>query len=151
MQPLQLESINVFEEFAKTEGFARMGEEALTIVLDDDRLAARNEEAVWEAVVGWMRGAAGERRGRGVVGRIRFPLMEEEYLRDRVAESVCEEHQEWMAGVVLEALRAKAARREGAVLESVKLLGRKALEDRVGLGVCWEEYREGGGAAAGRT
>jgi WD40 repeat protein len=69
--------------------------------------------------------------------------MEEEYLRDRVAESVCQEHKEWMAGVVLEALRAKAARREGAVFES-ELLGRKALEDRVGLGVRWEEYREGG-------
>ncbi len=62
-------------------------------------------------------GAAGGTRGHGVVGKIRFPLMEEQYLRNRVAESVCEEHQEWMARVVLEALRAKAARREGAVLE----------------------------------
>jgi hypothetical protein len=44
-----------FQEFAQTEGFAQMGEEALTIVLGDDRLTARNEEAVWEAVVGWMR------------------------------------------------------------------------------------------------
>jgi hypothetical protein len=129
-----------FEEFAMTEGFARMGEEALTIVVDDDRLVARNEEAVWEAVVGWMWGGA---RGRGVVSKIRFALMDAEYLRDRVAESVCQEHKEWMAGVVLEALRAKAARREGAVFES-ELLGRKALEDRVGLGVRWEEYREGG-------
>jgi WD40 repeat protein len=50
---------------------------------------------------------------------------------------------EWMAGVVAEALRAKAARREGAVFE-FEALGRKALEDRVGLGVRWEEYREGG-------
>ncbi len=31
----------LFEEFAKTEGFARMAEEVLTIVLDDDRLVAR--------------------------------------------------------------------------------------------------------------
>ena len=121
------------------------------MVVDDDRLVARNEGSVWEAVVGWMMGAAGETRGRGVVGKVRFPLMEEEYLRDRVGESVCEDHQEWMTLVVLEALRAKAARREGAVLECA-LLGRKALEDRVGLGVRWEEYREGGrGAAAART
>jgi hypothetical protein len=144
MQQLEAEALEMaatrFEEFTMTEGFARMGEEALTIVVDDDRLVARNEEAVWEAVVGWMRGGA---RGRGVVSKIRFALMEEEYLRDRVAESVCQEHKEWMAGVVLEALRAKAARREGAVFES-ELLGRKALEDRVGLGVRWEEYREGG-------
>jgi hypothetical protein len=147
MHQLESEALEMaaerFEEFARTAGFELIEEQALAIVLDNDRLVARNEEAVWEAVVGWMRGAAGEMRGRGVVGRIRFPLMEEEYLRDRVAESVCEEHQEWMARVVLEALRAKAARREGAVLEC-ELLGRKALEDRVGLGVRWEEYREGG-------
>ena len=134
MQQLEAEALEMaatrFEEFAMTAGFARMGEEALTIVVDDDRLVARNEEAVWEAVVSWMRGGA---RGRGVVSKIRFALMEAEYLRDRVAESVCQEHKEWMAGVVLEALRAKAARREGAVFES-ELLGRKALEDRVGLG-----------------
>jgi WD40 repeat protein len=56
---------------------------------------------------------------------------------------VCQEGPEWMANVVLEALRAKLARREGAVFQS-ELLGRKALEDRVGLGVRWEEYKEGG-------
>jgi hypothetical protein len=34
-----------FEEFAKTAGFELLGEEALTILVDDDRLVARNEEA----------------------------------------------------------------------------------------------------------
>ncbi len=48
-----------------------------------------------------------------------------------------------MACVVAEALRAKAARREGAAFES-ELLGHKAVEDREGLGVRWEEYEEGG-------
>jgi hypothetical protein len=139
-----------FEEVAKTAGFARMGEEALERVLDDDRLVASNEETVWEAVTGWMRGVASEVRVRGVVGKIRFPLMAEEYLGDRVADTVREEDREWMARVVAEALRAKAARREGAVVEC-ELLGRKAVEDRVGLGVRWEEYREGGGAAARRA
>jgi WD40 repeat protein len=69
--------------------------------------------------------------------------MGEEYLRARVVGMVGGEDGEWMAGVVAEALRAKAARREGAVFE-FEALGRKALEDRVGLGVRWEEYREGG-------
>ncbi len=41
----------LFEEFARTAGFMRIGGEALGSMLDDDRLAARNEEAVWEAVV----------------------------------------------------------------------------------------------------
>jgi len=102
-----------FEEFARTAGFMRMGGEALGSVLDDDRLAARNEEAVWEAVVAWKRGAAGEAGWRGVVGKVRFPLMGEEYLGDRVVGMVGGEDGEWMAGVVAEALRAKAARREG--------------------------------------
>ena len=132
-----------FEEFARTAGFMRMGGEALGSVLDDDRLAARNEEAVWEAVVAWKRGAAGEAGWRGVVGKVRFPLMGEEYLGDRVVGMVGGEDGEWMAGVVAEALRAKAARREGRVLE-FEALGRKALEDRVGLGVRWEDYRDGG-------
>ncbi len=124
-------------------GFARTGEEALAKVVDDDRLVAIREEAVWEAVVGWMEGGAGVRRGREVVGKIRFPLMAEDYLRDRVVEAVRKDDQEWMADLVAEALRAKASRREGAAFD-LELLGRKALEDRVGLGVRWEEYREGG-------
>jgi hypothetical protein len=45
-----------------------MGKEALMIVVDDDRLVARSKEAVCEAVVGWMKGGAGGRQGRGVVG-----------------------------------------------------------------------------------
>ncbi len=44
---------------------------------------------------------------------------------------------------VLKALQAKAARREGTAFES-ELLGRKVLEDRVGLGV------RGGGWSTGR-
>ncbi len=48
-----------------------------------------------------------------------------------------------MAAVVEEALRAKAARRWGAAAP-LPLLGPKALTDRVGLGVRWEDYRDGG-------
>jgi hypothetical protein len=130
-----------FEDFSRTGGFMLLGEEALSILLDDDRLVARNEEVVWEAVVGWRGGTAGKVGWRGVVGKISFPLMGEEYLRNRVVGTrmVGGEDGEWMAGVVAEALRAKAARREGVVF---KLLGRKAVVDRVGLGERWEEYLE---------
>jgi hypothetical protein len=148
MQRLEAEALKMaawrFEEFARTEGFMRMRGDALGSVLDDDRLVASNEEAVWEAVVEWKRGAAGGAEWRGVVGKVRFPLMREEYLRNRVMMGmVGGEDGEWMAGVVAEALRAKAARREGAVFE-FEALGRKALEDRAGLGVRWKDSREGG-------
>ncbi len=44
-----------FEEFARTLGFLRMGEDAIGSVVDDDRLVVvRTEEAVWEA--GWIEG-----------------------------------------------------------------------------------------------
>jgi hypothetical protein len=98
-----------FEEFSRTGGFMLLGEEALSILLDDDRLVVRSEEAVWEAVVGWRGGTAGKVGWRGVVGKIRFPLMGEEYLRNRVVGMVGGEDGEWLAGVMAEALRAKAA------------------------------------------
>ncbi len=60
-------------------------EELLGILLHDGRLVAKSEEAVWEAVVGWKGGTAGNVGWRGVVGKIRFPLIGEEYLRNRVA------------------------------------------------------------------
>jgi hypothetical protein len=65
------------EGFARTVGSMRLGEEALGILLDDDRLVARSEEAVWEVVVGWKGGTAGKVARRGVMGNIRFPLMGE--------------------------------------------------------------------------
>ncbi len=68
---------------------------------------------------------------RGVLGKVRFPQMGEAYLKNRVVGLVGGEDGEWMAGVVAEALRAKAARREGAVFE-FEALGRNALEDRSG-------------------
>ncbi len=95
-------------------------------------------------MVGWKGGTAGMVGWRAVVGRILFLLMGEEYLRNRVAGMVGGEDGEWMTGVVAEALRSKAARRDGAVLE-LELLERKAVVDRVRLGVRWEEYIEGGG------
>ena len=50
MQRLEAEALKMaaerFEEFARTAGFMRMGGDALMMVVDDDRLAVRNEEAV---------------------------------------------------------------------------------------------------------
>jgi hypothetical protein len=133
-----------FEELAKTDDFIRMGEDALAALLDDDDLVVRSEEAVWEAVVGWRRAQDdGQARGRGLVGKIRFPLMEEGYLRSRVVGMAPAEEKQWMEGVVAEALRAKAAREDGEGCE-FDLLGPKALDDRVGLGVDWKRYADGG-------
>ena len=50
------------------EGFLRMGEECLGRLLDDDNLASRNEEAVWEALTVWRGAEEGQVRGRGLVG-----------------------------------------------------------------------------------
>jgi hypothetical protein len=56
------------------------------MVVDADQLVARNEGGGVGSCVGldlgWGEGGAGGRQGRGVVGKIRFPLMAEEYLRD---------------------------------------------------------------------
>jgi hypothetical protein len=136
-------ALSRFEELVKTESFSQMSEEALERLLEDDDLAARNEEAVWEAVAGWLRRKSeeGPARGRGLVGKIRFPLMEEGYLRSRVVGMAPAEDAEWMEGVVAEALRAKAAHGDGGGFE-FKLLGPKALDDRVGLGIDW--YTDGG-------
>ena len=68
MQRLEVEALKMaaerFEEFARTAGFMRIGWEVLGSMLDGDRLVARNEEVVWEAVVEWKRGAAGVRQKR---------------------------------------------------------------------------------------
>ena len=132
-----------FEEFARTAGYMRIEGQDLMRLMDDDRLVASNEEAVWEAVVAWLAGADNGREWICVAEKIRFPLMREEYLRSHAAGMVDGDCGAWMAGVVVEALRAKAAHRKGEVFECM-LLGPKALVDRVGLGVWWEDYREGG-------
>jgi hypothetical protein len=119
-----------FEEFATTAGFMQMEWEALASVVDDDRLIARNEEAVWEAVVRWMSGAMGNVGRRGVLRKVRFPLMWEEYLRRLVVEVLGYDDGVWMAGLVAEALLAKVARREGSGFD-FELLERKAQVSRV--------------------
>ncbi len=47
----------------------------MKVLLDDDRLEARSEEAVWEAVVRWKRSTGDKAGWHGVAGKVRFPLM----------------------------------------------------------------------------
>jgi hypothetical protein len=132
-----------FEEFAKTEGFVHMEEEILGRLLEDDELVARNEEAVWEALVWWIKANEGQPRGRQLVEKIRFPLMDEGYLLGRVVGMAPAEDAEFVGGVVVEALRAKVARGDGAAFR-FELLGPKAHEYRVGMGMDWGDHKDGG-------
>ena len=70
-----------FDAFSATNGFTTLEEEVLYQLLDDDQLQSHNEEAVFEALVRWMRGNGGI-RGEALLRTIRFPLMSEMYLRD---------------------------------------------------------------------
>jgi hypothetical protein len=138
-----------FEELAKTDGFMKMDEEALGGLLEDDRLISRNEEGGMggcdgvEEVGGWAGARALACVEDPVSADGAFIMMEEWYLRSRVAGMAPAEDAEWMECVVEEALRAKAAHRDGSAFE-FELLGPNSLDDRVGLGVLWADYAAGG-------
>ena len=132
-----------FEEVAGTEGFMRMDEEAVGSLLDDDELCVSREEAALEAVVGWMKGGGGELRGRGLLSKIRFCVMDAEYLSVDVHRLLPAEHADWIDGLVLEALRIKGAGRQGELV-GARLLGEKAHVRRPRPGVRWERYGAGG-------
>ncbi len=70
-----------FEELSATASFVCMEEEALCRLLNDDNLTKRNEKFVWEALEAWMRAGVGQLQGRAVLGKIRFPLMSDGFLR----------------------------------------------------------------------
>jgi hypothetical protein len=131
-----------FEEVAGTEGFMRMDKGAVGSLLDDDMLSVSREEAALEAVVAWMkkgRGDPGELRlrGRGLLSKIRFCVMDPEYLAVDVQHLFPADHADWVNGHVLEALKAKAAGRRRELV-GVRLLGEKAGVRRPRPGVRWE-------------
>ena len=130
-----------FEELVGTAGFATMEEPALECLLDDDDLVARSEEAVWEAVAGWMRAGDAPLRGRGLLSKIRFGLMDDDYLTTKAVGLSPAEHWDRVQGLATEALIAREARRKvaGSPFE-MTLLGPRALADRVGMGVDWTQY-----------
>ena len=77
-------ALRSFDDFARTAGFMEVGEEVLGSLLEDDGLWTDGEDLVFESVVRWMKGGegveGGEVRGLGLLGKVRFPLMEEGYL-----------------------------------------------------------------------
>jgi hypothetical protein len=120
-----------------------MDEGTVGSLLDDDMLRASREEAVLEAVVGWMKGAGGELRGRGLLSKIRYCVLGAEYLAADVHRLLPAEHADWIDGLVLEALRIKAAGGQGGSI-GARLLGEKADVRRPWPGVRWERYGAGG-------
>ena len=135
-----------FEEVAGTEGYLEVGEEALGRLVDDDRLSAGSEERVFECVLRWMAGVGCEgcMRGRGPLGKVRFPLMEAGYLAIKVEGLAPAEHREWARGAVSEAFKVKFASKEKRGMMRMEQLGARAGSSRVGMGVRWERYGGGG-------
>jgi len=74
-------ALRSFDDFARTAGFMEVGEEVLGSLVEDDGLWTEGEERVYEGVMRWMKGGEGGAvRGSGLLGKVRFPLMEEGYL-----------------------------------------------------------------------
>jgi hypothetical protein len=129
-----------FEELSRTDGFLRLGEDTVASLLDSDELATSGEEAVFEAVIRWMRGgdavAAAGLRGEGLLHRVRFPLMDREYLFE-TARAALPEAGPSLELRVLEALALKAYpphRRPGAPLRHLEPA---ATRPRLASGVPW--------------
>ena len=140
--------VEQFEQVASTEAFARLSEETLGSILDEDELGVGTEEEVFEAVLGWMKsGDEKALRGLGMLSKIRFPLMPSSYLRGRVMSALGGLDAPWITAVVEEAMRIKAAIKNGKSAD-VLLLGTKATTRRTGRAVRWADYAgqaDGGG------
>ena len=92
-----------------------------------------------------MKGETGRAlRGLTLLRSSRFGVMEEEYLEENAKGMEPEQHREWAAGLVGEALRAKAAVLAKVAVE-VGQLGATALTCWRGRGLEWGWYCEGGG------
>jgi hypothetical protein len=94
-------------------------------------------------VVGWMKGCGGELRGRGLLSKIRFCVMDTKYLSVGVHRLLPAEHADWIDGLLLEALRVKGAGLERELV-GARLLSEKAHVRRPWPGVRWERYGAGG-------
>ena len=125
-----------FEEVAGTAGFMRMDEELVSSLLEDDGLRVSKEEVAFEALVGWMKVGGCGLRGRGMLQKIRFGLMDQEYLTSQVHKKLGAEYAEWIHGLVVVALSSPAGG-EGP--------GAKELAPRIGWGVRWEQCGDGAG------
>ena len=132
-----------FDTVSRTARFMGLDEETVGRLLEEDGLGVMEEEA-FEGLLEWMKGAAGgTMRGRELLRKIRFGVMEQEYLEESARQMFPEELRDWIEGLVEEALRAKAAVRAQAPVE-LQLLDAKALKHRRGRGVDWGRYSAGG-------
>ena len=137
-------ALNNFDAFAATQGFLHLWEDALEALLEDDGLKSEKEENVFEALVRWMRGAEGDLRGEHLLRKVRFPLMNREYLSGRVTELlpdvVC-------LGPILSMATRTAAPEVAAETISIDLksLDAKAFVPRCSQReVAWSRYADGG-------
>jgi WD40 repeat protein len=105
---------------------------------------ASSEEQIFEALLRWMKKGDGGLRGRGLLSKVRFPLMEAKYLALRIYEAFPEDSLAWIEGLISEASRVKLipAAERGAL--KLRHLGSKALVPRVCTGVQWGRYVNGG-------
>ena len=134
-----------FEDVAATDAFLRIGEDVLGSLLDEDDLVASSEERVFECLLRWMKGAeGGELRGRGLLSRIRFPLMDGKFLALNMFDVFPENHLDWIEGLVSEATRIKLISAAERASVRFRLLGDKALVPRARCGVQWGRYAGGG-------
>ena len=63
-------AVRRFDEVCRTAGFMGLDEETVGKLLEEDGLGVRKEEEVFEGLVWWMKGDAGEGlRGRELLGR----------------------------------------------------------------------------------
>ena len=63
-------AVRRFDEVCKTAGFMGLDEETVGKLLEEDGLGVRKEEEVFEGLVWWLKGDAGEGlRGRELLGR----------------------------------------------------------------------------------
>jgi hypothetical protein len=137
-------AVDRFEEVCATAGFMGLEEETVGRLLEVDGLGVRREEAAFEGLVGWMKGGEGRGpAGRELMGKIRFGLMEQDYLVYKGREALAEEEWDWIDIIFLEAVRAKRALRTNAPV-TLRKLGAKALTRRRGMGVDWGRYSGGG-------
>ena len=69
-----------FDTVSRTARFMGLDEETVGRLLEEDGLGVMEEEA-FEGLLEWMKGAAGgTMRGRELLRKIRFGVMEQEYL-----------------------------------------------------------------------
>ena len=120
---------------SETRGFVElMGLRLLVDFLDKDEVRVKSESVVFEAAVRWLSAPGRERAGgepaQRVLQRVRYPLIESEYLAERVAH--CKE-----AGVKGSEAALKELVSEAFVFKSTRLEKGEAGVQRVMEEGCW--------------